>query len=112
MRTLKSFVLALALLVGTTVSAADPAGEKINKVDATLEIAQLLEEPDFQLKKDTKAEVTIMINDEGELVVLCVETDNKMVDRFIKSRLNYQVLEHSLEEGKKYKLPVVITAES
>jgi len=112
MRTLKSFVLALVLLVGTTVLAADPAGEKINKVDATLEIAQLLEKPDFQVKEDTKAEVTIMINDQGELVVLCVDTDNKMVERYIKSRLNYQVLENSLEEGKKYKLPVVITAES
>ncbi len=112
MRTLQAFVVALVLLVGTTVSAANPAGEKDNKDIATQEIARLLEAPDFALEQDTKAEVTLMINEDGELVVLCVDTKNKMVDRYIKSRLNYQILEHSLETGKKYRLPVVITAES
>jgi hypothetical protein len=109
MRTLQVFVVALVLLAGTTVSATNPAGEKVNNDIATQEIAQLLEEPDFILKKDTKAEVTLMVNEKGELVVLCVNTRNNMVARYIKSRLNYQVLEHSLEVGKKYRLPVVIT---
>ena len=111
MKTLQAFVLALALFVGTAVSATNPAGVKVNKDVATQEIAKLLEEPDFQLKQDTRAEVTLTINEDGELVVLCVETKNKMVEHFIKSRLNYQLLENSLEVGKKYRLPVVITAE-
>ena len=112
MRTFKSIALALVLLVGTSLFAADSVPSKVKKAEATLEIAQLLENPDFELKKDTRAEVTLRVNNYGELVVICVHTENKLVDRYIKSRLNYQKLENTLETGKDYKLPVVITSES
>ena len=112
MKTIKSIALALALLVGTAVYATNPVVKKIKKNEATTEIAQMLEKPNFKLKEDTKAEVTLRINKEGELVVLDVETDNDLVESFIKSRLNYQKLENTLEQGKDYMLPVVITAES
>jgi len=112
MKTLKSVTLALALLIGTTLSATNPVVKKIKKMDATQEIAHLLEAPNFELEQDTRAEVTLRVNEEGELVVICVDTKNKLVDSYIKNRLNYHKLENTLEQGKDYKLPVVITSES
>lgn len=112
MRTIKSIVLAVALLVGTAVYATNPVVKKINKIDATQEIAQMLQNPDFELPHDTKAQVTLRVNKEGELVVLDVDTESTLVESFIKNRLNYQKLENSLEQGKDYMLPVVITSET
>ena len=112
MRTIKSIALALALLVGTAVYATDPVVKNIKKIDATQEIAQMLENPEFELDHDTKAQVTLRVNKEGELVVLDVETESTLVESYIKNRLNYQKLKNSLEQGKDYKLPVIITSET
>lgn len=112
MKTMKSIVLALVLLVGTTMYATDPVVKNIKKVDPTNEISKMLEKPQFELEHDTKAEVTLRVNKEGELVVLDVETESTLVESFIKNRLNYKKLENNLEQGKDYTLPVVITSES
>lgn len=111
MRTFKSVVLALVLLAGTTLSAAtEPSVEKTNKEEAIVEIAQLLKNPKFELQEDTRASVILMVNSENELVVLSVDTESNLVESYVKTRLNYQKLEHSLEKGKEYRLPVVITS--
>ena len=47
MRTMKSIMLAAVVLVGTTLSAANPLGDKVKNEEAALEIAQLLENPQF-----------------------------------------------------------------
>ncbi|MEL6811079.1 MAG: hypothetical protein AAFP76_07075 [Bacteroidota bacterium] len=112
MRTIKSIALTFALLVGTTLSATNPVGDKVKKEEATQEIAVLLENPEFELKQDTSADVKLTVNSEGELVVLCVTTENNLVERHIKSRLNYQKLENALEKGKSYTLSVIITSEA
>ncbi|MEM7185184.1 MAG: hypothetical protein AAF466_00890 [Bacteroidota bacterium] len=109
---MKSIVFALVLLVGTAVYANNTVPKKIKNLDATHEIAQMLEKPDFKLDHDTKAKVTLRVNKEGELVVLDVDTENALVESYIKGRLNYQKLENNLEQGKDYMLPVVITSES
>ena len=112
MKTIKSVVLALVLLVGTTLSAATilPPVEKINKEEAIAEIAQLLKNPTFELEEDTRASVILIVNSKNELVVLSVNTENSQVESYVKNRLNYKKLENPLEKGKEYKLPVIITS--
>jgi len=111
MKTLKSVVLALVLLAGTTLSAAtEPTDAKTNKEQAIVEIAQLLKNPRFELEEDTRASVILMVNSKDELVVLSVDTENDQVESYVKSRLNYKKLVHTLEKGKEYRLPVVITS--
>ncbi|MCZ6594659.1 MAG: hypothetical protein O6943_07080 [Bacteroidetes bacterium] len=112
MKTIKSITLALVLLVGTTLFAANPIADKVNKEEASLEIAQLLKGPLFELDVDTHASVLLIINSENELVVLSVDTENEQVERYIKNRLNYKKLKNSLEIGKEYRLPVIITSET
>ncbi len=112
MKTIKSITLALVLLVGTTLFAANPITDKVNKEEASQEIAQLLKGPLFELDVDTHASVLLIINSESELVVLSVDTENEQVERYIKNRLNYKKLKNSLEIGKEYRLPVIITSET
>lgn len=111
MRKLNSIVVALALLVGTVTF----ANEKVTILETdptSQELGELLENPAFLVLEDTDAYVTFMINDEDEIVVLSVKTENEQIEKFVKSRLNYQKLENSLEHGKEYKVPVKIISES
>jgi len=108
MKTIKSIALALVLLIGTTLSATNPVDYKVKHEKAIQEIAQLLKSPNFEVESDTSVAVSLMVNSDGELVVLHVATNNERVERYIKNRLNYYKLENSLEKGKQYKLPVRI----
>jgi hypothetical protein len=112
MKTIKSITLALVLLIGTTLAAANPIADKVNKEEVCQEIGQLLKGPLFELDEDTYASVILIVNSENELVVLSVDTEDEQVERFIKNRLNYKKLKNSLEIGKEYRLPVIITSET
>ena len=106
MRTIKSTLMALVLLVGTTLTAANPIVDKVNKDEASKEIAQLLDDPDFEFENGTAAIVTLMVNSEGEMVILSVSTEDRQIENYIKSRLDHQKLENTLETGKTYELPI------
>ncbi|RLD23848.1 MAG: hypothetical protein DRI70_08875 [Bacteroidetes bacterium] len=112
MKTIKSITLALALLIGTASFATNPIVDKVKKEQASLEIAQLLKGPLFELEVDTAASVILVVNSENEIVVLSVDTEDAQVESFIKNRLNYKKLINSLERGKEYRLPVIITSET
>ncbi|MEM7185183.1 MAG: hypothetical protein AAF466_00885 [Bacteroidota bacterium] len=106
MKTFKSFLLAAVLLTGTTVFATNPIGDKVNKDEAAQEIAQLLENPNFEYEDGTEAQVTLKVNSNGTLEVVSVATKNRRAVKFIQNRLENQKLESSLEAGKTYTLPV------
>ena len=106
MRTIKSTLMALVLLVGTTLIAANPIVDKENKDEASKEIAQLLDDPDFEFENGTAAIVTLMVNSEGEMVILSVSTEDRQIENYIKSRLDHQKLANTLETGKTYELPI------
>jgi hypothetical protein len=110
MKRINAILLAAALLVGGFVSATTiPTEEK--KSPTTLEIRALLTDADFVVEKDTSAYVTFMLNREGEIVVLTVDTDDISVEHFVKARLNYHKLNTSLEIGKEYKVPILLKSE-
>jgi hypothetical protein len=106
MRTIKSTIIALVLLVGTTLTAANPIVDKVNKDEASQEIAQLLDNPDFEFENGTVATVILMVNSDGELVIISVSTEDRQIESYIKSRLDHQKLENTLDAGKTYELPI------
>ena len=58
-----------------------------------------------------EAQVLFMLNRDKEIVVLSVETDQEVLEGFIKNRLNYQeVAINDFEEGKKYTVSVRIAS--
>ena len=113
MKTIKSIFLAVLILVGTTVSASEnPSPEKTNLEKASEEIALLLRTPYFNVEEDLTAQVSLMVNEENEIVVMSVRTESNDLEQFVKSRLNYQKLNQSLDAGLVYTLPVKVKSES
>ena len=111
MKKLSVILVAFVLLFGTSISTAAVVTEKeSDKVSTSQEIASLLQNSEIESEEDIRANVIFTVNTKGEIVVLTVDTDNEIVERFIKSRLNYEHLENALTPGKEYKVPVRLTA--
>ena len=60
---------------------------------------------------DLKGKILFTINEDREIVVLSVQADTEEMEVMIKNRLNYKkVTIPTWEEGKKYVVPVLVTA--
>ena len=60
-------------------------------------------------KKSISAEVSFVLSDNNELVVLSVKSENKAIDAFVKSKLNYKkVYVAGIKKGEVYKMPFTI----
>lgn len=113
MKTVKSIFAALVLLFATSMTAApEPAADSNVNAQASEEISKLLTTPSFEIKEDITAYASLLVNEEGELVVLCVKTDNPQVESYVKSKLNYHKIESALIPGRVYKLPLRLTSNS
>ena len=71
------------------------------------EIESLLKKPNFKLDKDTTTIVTFMVNKKNEILVINVDTENKLIDSYIKRALNYKKLK-TITTKKLFKIPVKI----
>jgi hypothetical protein len=110
MKKLSVVLVAFVLLLVNNVTAADAGLDKEKKLTISQEIGDLLTDADMELDYDVNANVTFMINDEGEIVVLTVDTSDIAIERFIKSRLNYTKLKNKLLAGEEYKVPIMMKA--
>ena len=113
MRTIKTLLLIVALTFSSVLVASTNAEDKRSEsVAITEEIGKLLQNPSFLVDEEITANVRITLNKNNEFVVLSVETKNIYVENFIKSRLNYQKLPVTINNGEKtYIVPVRITPE-
>ena len=106
MKTIKSIVLVALIAFSSVVSAnTNPENPvKTTKAESnviTQQVEKLLQDPTFEIEKDIIASVTLTINKKNEIVVLSVDTDDYIVEEYIKSRLNYKKLsENTLNKGK------------
>lgn len=105
MKTIKVLAMTVMLLTASVTIAA--VNNLNDGYDPSIEIASLLENPSFNFEGNMEAVVSFIINEEGELVVLCVKTENNEFESFVKDRLNYHKLsKNSLKKGEEYKIPV------
>ena len=112
MKKVKVMFVATALLIGSLASTAATVPTNPVKDPTATEISGLLQNPSFEVTGDLTAMVSFMLNDDNEIVVISVDTESENVERFVKSRLNYQEVASTLEQGKAYKVPVRIVSES
>lgn len=75
------------------------------------QISELLEDNYFVIQnQDLTANVLFTLNHDKEIVVISVDTDNELLENFVKSRLNYHEVDlDNFKEGKLYTVPVRIT---
>ncbi|WP_296312451.1 hypothetical protein [Winogradskyella sp. UBA3174] len=103
-------VLVVAITFSSELTASTNPIEKAEPASITETVGELLKNPDFQLDKEVNAMVAIFINQNDEIVVLSVDTDNKSVEKYIKSRLNYQKISKTASgDTKSFKIPVKMT---
>lgn len=113
MKTIKSIVLAFLLVSVTSLTAAEkPVAESNVNSKVSEEIATLLKSPSFVVAEEMNAFISIVVNDENEIVVLSVDSDNKQLENFVKARLNYKKLTTTISEGSHFTVPLKITSES
>lgn len=100
---IKTLMLAIALALCTPVFANnDPTPSIAEATNAiSIEIGKLLKNPKFLVDDEMTAEVKIVINEDNELVVLSVSSNNEELENFIKGRLNYKELSTKLRTGQK-----------
>lgn len=102
-------VIALLLISGTIAANNKPGSEKSEKKLAT-QVSELLKINSFGVdEQGSEAEVLFTLNENKEIVVLSVKTNNQELEAFVKGKLNYQkVVLSDYREGRTYKLPVRI----
>ncbi|WP_299439785.1 hypothetical protein [uncultured Aquimarina sp.] len=82
-----------------------------SETNFTKEIKELLKKPSFEVENEIEASVTFTLNNEGEIVVLSVDSDSDRIKGFIKDRLNYKKIETKLDADIKfYTMPVRVVA--
>ncbi len=109
MKRISVLLLAVVFTLSGALSANAMENEKKPvKNQMSKEISEMLKAPSLDINGDVKAEVTFTLNEDNEIVVLKVKTENADVERFIKQRLNYKKIKF---RGKlpEYKLTVRVT---
>ena len=74
------------------------------------QIGSLLQDNQFTIDDaNLTANVLFTVNKNNEIVVISVDTENAVLESFVKGRLNYQKVEVAQNrEGKMYTVPVRI----
>ncbi|MEJ2584450.1 MAG: hypothetical protein P8Z38_05220 [Robiginitalea sp.] len=108
------FAAALLLSAGNVFANEEAPAAKDPKAKICLQIESLLEEHNGYNLRDTdeiSAVVRFMLNDEKEIIVLSVDTEDERLENFVKARLNYEkVADQNLKEGKTYTVPIRLRA--
>ena len=115
MRQLKTLLVVVALTFSSVLLASTtPEDRETESAAITAQIGKLLKNPNFDVEKNVLAYVKITLNDNNEMVVLSVNSRDKQVATFIKSRLNYSKLStavNSLEKTFIVPVRVRVTSE-
>ena len=110
--TIKMLVLVVAITFSNVLFAGTDRPTVKETKSLTEEIQDLLKHPNFIAIEDVQASVTLMLNKNGELVVLAIDSESKTAKNFIKRRLNYKKIDVEVESlNKTFVIPVKIKKE-
>lgn len=105
-----SLVLVAAMLLSSGSLLANDADNVNPSKKLSVQIAQMLRDNSFTIEKvDMTADVRFTLNNEKEIVVLSVDTEDFGLEGFVKAKLNYKKVDlEQYTEGKVYTIPVRI----
>ena len=110
MKKLKLVSLSLALLIGSLSYASN--AEPDTKSEIRNQIISLLNKTEVNIDSDQLvANVSFMLNEKSELVIISVRSNNNkknnsIIDTYIKTHLNYKKVKvNKLKVGKVYEMP-------
>lgn len=105
-----SLTLVAAMLFSTGSLLANNMDKVGPAKSLSIQISEMLKKNNFNQDDFEKtAQVRFTLNEDGEIVILSVDTDCKDLEYFVKNRLNYKkVVVDNVQEGKIYTIPVRI----
>jgi len=108
----KLVVLVVVALVNFSAFANNARPAEVIKSELRSEIIKLLGKANFQLAEKESTVVEFTVNQKGEIIVLTVNSNNSLVDTFVKNKLNYKVITNkNVAKGKTFKMPLTLIAE-
>ena len=114
MKNLKSIIAIIAISLATTFSttATENGPSKITKKLRTEIVSMLDKNIPIEVKETSKAEVSFMINNKNEIVIVSVNSSLDEFNSYIKRKLNYKKIElKGVKKGEIYRMPVKLNKE-
>lgn len=111
MRNLKSIITIIAISLATTFSATATEKEtsKVTKKLRTEIVKILGDKLPMEVSSSSKAQVSFMVNNQNELVIISVDSEVSEFSAFVKNKLNYKKVNvEGLTKGEIYRMPVKI----
>ena len=111
MKNLKTIITIIAISLSTvfSVAATEKNPSKVNKQLRTEIISLLGDKIPFKVDKGSMAEVSFMINNNSELVVVLVDSEIEGLNSFVKNKLNYKkLIAKGIKKGEIYRMPIKI----
>ncbi|PWG05508.1 hypothetical protein [Polaribacter aquimarinus] len=113
MKNLKTIITVVAISLSTVFSATAVEKNPLKK-EKTIrtEIVSLLgDNIPFQINHSCRAEISFIINNNNEVVVLNVDSKIAKFESFVKRKLNYKKLSlKNIKKGEVYRIPVKLNA--
>ncbi len=113
MRKLKSIIAIIAITFATTFStnATEKKPSKITNKLRTEIVSMLGTKVKAEIKQSTTGEISFMINNKNEVVIISVDTNVTEFNSLVKRKLNYKKIDvKGVKKGEIYTLPVKINA--
>lgn len=113
MKKLKSIIVILAISIATTfsVSANEVNPSKITKHLRNQIVSLLGEKVSLEIEKTGTAEVSFLINNKNEIVIISVDSKLSSFNSFVKNKLNYKKINtKGISRGEIYRMPIKILA--
>ena len=113
MKTFKTMVLAAAIACGTMLNAntTEPTSKTTSnavKIEMKKELSNHLSNPGFNIEETTTVKVSFTVNENNEMVVLSVDSEDALIKKYIQGRLNYKKFETTPIVGQTYHVPVTL----
>ncbi|MFT6698868.1 MAG: hypothetical protein ACJAVD_000353 [Porticoccaceae bacterium] len=110
MRKLKSIITILAISLSTIYAVNATEVNPLKTKELRTEIVSILgSKISIELNKPSTAEISFIINNQNEIVIISVDSNIKKLDAFIKSKLNYKKIDvKGTVKGEVYKIPLTI----
>ena len=114
MKNLKTIIAIVALSFATVLPAsANNEKEPTVKTELRSKIINLLGQHTYKINKQLTAEVSLMLNNENELVVISIDSEDDNISQYVKSKLNYKKVSiKGLSKGVIYRIPLKMTQSS
>ena len=111
MNKLKTIITVIAISLSTvfTATATEKNPTKLKKTLRTEIVSLLGDKIPLEIDKSYSAQISFMVNNNNELVVISVESKLTGFNNYAKNRLNYKKINlKNIKKGEVYRMPIKI----